>query len=206
MPTSAFEKLSKTKKQKLITDGIEVFSKLKYKQTNVNEITKALGITRTAFYYYFTDKKDFYEYLLYGKREDFLSKHVYNRTEKLDFFELLLELFDYLADCKNTPEEGFFRDLFINIDYVEQNNLLALIFLKEDIEGFTYINGLEKLSMETKEEVFEIVNLLFTFLFITVLKYYASNDSKEKARLVVEKKIKYLQNGIIKDEYRGDNI
>ena len=61
MPTSAFEKLSKTKKQKLISDGIEVFSKLKYKQTNVNEITKALGITRTAFYYYFTDKKDFYE-------------------------------------------------------------------------------------------------------------------------------------------------
>ena len=60
--------------------------------------------------------------------------------------------------------------------------------------------------METKEEVFEVVNLLFTFLFITVLKYYASNDSKEKARLVVEKKIKYLQNGIIKQEYRGDNI
>ena len=206
MPTNAFEKLSKTKKQKLMSDGIEVFSKLKYKQTNVNEITKALGITRTAFYYYFTDKKDFYEYLLYGKREDFLSKHVYNRTEKLDFFELLLELFDYLADCKNTLEEGFFKDLFINIDYIEQNNLLALIFLKEEIDGFTYINGLEKLSMETKEEVFEIVNLLFTFLFITVLKYYASNDSKEHARLVVEKKIKYLQNGIIKNEYRGDNI
>ena len=206
MPTNAFEKLSMTKKQKLIHDGIEVFSKLKYKQTNVNEITKALGITRTAFYYYFTDKKDFYEYLLYGKREDFLSKHVYNRTKKLDFFELLLELFDYLADCKNTSEEGFFRDLFINIDYVEQNDLLALIILKEDIEGFNYINGLEKFSMETKEEVFEIVNLLFTFLFITVLKYYASNDTKENARLVVEKKIKYLQNGIIKNEYRGDNI
>ena len=67
MPTNAFKKLSKTKKQKLMSDGIEVFSKLKYKQTNVNEITKALGITRTAFYYYFTDKKDFYEYLLYGK-------------------------------------------------------------------------------------------------------------------------------------------
>ena len=68
MPTNAFVNLTKLKKQKLVSDGFIAFSKLKYKQTNVNEITRELGITRTAFYYYFNDKKDFYDYLLYEKK------------------------------------------------------------------------------------------------------------------------------------------
>ena len=206
MPTLAFDKLSKIKQQKLINDGIEVFSKLKYKSTNVNEITKALGITRTAFYYYFSDKKDFYEYLLFTKREDFLTKHVYNRSVKLDIFELLLELFDYLASFKNTNEEGFFKDLFSNIDYMEQTQLLELIVLKDDIKNFSYINGLEKFSMDRKEEVIEFVVLLFSMVFISMLKYYSTDNSRENAKNDLDKKLRYLQNGIIKKEYRGDNI
>ena len=206
MPTVAFEKLSKIKKQKLTDDGLSAFSKLKYKKTNVFEITKELGITRTAFYYYFTDKKDFYEYLLYSKREDFLKRHVYNQNSKIDIFDLLLELFDYLASYKGTTEEGFFKDLFSNIDYIEQNNLLAQIVSKDNIEAYTYINGLEKFSMETKEEIFEFVILLFSFVFNSMLQYYTSDSLKEDAKFVLKKKLKYLQNGIIKNEYRGDNI
>ena len=82
MPTNAFLNLTKLKKQKLINDGFKAFSKLKYKSTNVNEITRELGITRTAFYYYFNDKKDFYEYLLYEKREEFMQAYVYNQKDK----------------------------------------------------------------------------------------------------------------------------
>ena len=104
---------------------------IKYKKTNVNEITRELGITRTAFYYYFNDKKDFYDYLLYEKREEFMQTYVYNQQNKIDFFDLLLKLFDYLSNYKGMPQEGFFKDLFINIDYVEQNNLLEQIVSKD---------------------------------------------------------------------------
>ena len=75
-----------------------------------------------------------------------------------------------------------------------------------DIREVGYIKGLEKFSMDTKEEIFEFVILLFSFVFNSTLNYYLSNESQEHAKHVLEKKLKYLQNGIIKKEYRGDNI
>ena len=206
MPTLAYNNLQETKKQKLIEDGILSFNSLKYRTTNVFEITKTLGITRTAFYYYFTDKDDFYETLVNYKKEEFLKNHVYTQADKLDIFELLVKLFEYLSNYKASSEEGFFLDLIYNIDYVKQNDLLDQIIKKDDIFEYTYINGLEKFSMDTKEEVFEFVFLLFEIVFHSVLNYYLHNVSKDVALHQLKKKLDYLKNGIIKEEYRGENI
>lgn len=206
MPTLAYNNLQETKKQKLIEDGILSFNSLKYRTTNVFEITKTLGITRTAFYYYFTDKDDFYETLVNYKKEEFLKNHVYTQADKLDIFELLVKLFEYLSNYKASSEEGFFLDLIYNIDYVKQNDLLDQIIKKDDIFEYTYINGLEKFSMDTKDEVFEFVFLLFEIVFHSVLNYYLHNVSKDVALHQLKKKLDYLKNGIIKEEYRGENI
>lgn len=206
MPTLAYNNLQETKKQKLIEDGILLFNSLKYRTTNVFEITKTLGITRTAFYYYFTDKDDFYETLVNYKKEEFLKNHVYTQADKLDIFELLVKLFEYLSNYKASDEEGFFLDLIYNIDYVKQNDLLDQIIKKDDIFEYTYINGLEKFSMDTKDEVFEFVFLLFEIVFHSVLNYYLHNVSKDVALHQLKKKLEYLKNGIIKEEYRGENI
>lgn len=206
MPTLAYNNLQETKKQKLIEDGILSFNSLKYRTTNVFEITKTLGITRTAFYYYFTDKDDFYETLVNYKKEEFLKKHVYTQADKLDIFELLVKLFEYLSNYKSSSEEGFFLDLIYNIDYVKQNDLLDQIIKKDDIFEYTYINGLEKFSMDTKDEVFEFVFLLFEIVFHSALNYYLRNVSKDVALHQLKKKLDYLKNGIIKEEYRGENI
>ena len=206
MPTLAYNNLQETKKQKLIEDGILLFNSLKYRTTNVFEITKTLGITRTAFYYYFTDKDDFYETLVNYKKEEFLKNHVYTQADKLDIFELLVKLFEYLSNYKASDEEGFFLDLIYNIDYVKQNDLLDQIIKKDDIFEYTYINGLEKFSMDTKDEVFEFVFLLFEIVFHSVLNYYLHNVSKDVALHQLKKKLDYLKNGIIKEEYRGENI
>ena len=206
MPTLAYNNLQETKKQKLIEDGILSFNSLKYRTTNVFEITKTLGITRTAFYYYFTDKDDFYETLVNYKKQEFLKNHVYTQADKLDIFELLVKLFEYLSNYKASSEEGFFLDLIYNIDYVKQNDLLDQIIKKDDIFEYTYINGLEKFSMDTKDEVFEFVFLLFEIVFHSVLNYYLHNVSKDVALHQLKKKLDYLKNGIIKEEYRGENI
>lgn len=206
MPTLAFNNLAENKKQKLIDDGFKAFNKIHYHTTNVFEITKTLGITRTAFYYYFTDKKDFYEVLVSIKKEEFLNKHVYSKNNKLDIFDLLIELFDYLIEYKGSSHEGFFIDLFTNIDYVEQNNLLDQIISKDDIETYTYIHGLDKFSMDLKEEVFEFVFLLFEIVFHQALNFYITSITKTNAKLALNKKLEYLKNGIIKKEYRGENI
>lgn len=206
MPTIAYNNLQETKKQKLIEDGILLFNSLKYRTTNVFEITKTLGITRTAFYYYFTDKDDFYETLVNYKKEEFLKNYVYTQADKLDIFELLVKLFEYLSNYKASSEEGFFLDLIYNIDYVKQNDLLDQIIKKDDIFEYTYINGLEKFSMDTKDEVFEFVFLLFEIVFHSVLNYYLHNVSKDVALHQLKKKLDYLKNGIIKEEYRGENI
>lgn len=206
MPTLAYNNLQETKKQKLIEDGILSFNSLKYRTTNVFEITKTLGITRTAFYYYFTDKDDFYETLVNYKKEEFLKKHVYTQADRLDIFELLVKLFEYLSNYKASDEEGFFLDLIYNIDYVKQNDLLDQIIKKDDIFEYTYINGLEKFSMDTKDEVFEFVFLLFEIVFHSALNFYLHNVSKDVALHQLKKKLDYLKNGIIKEEYRGENI
>ena len=78
MPNIAFNKLTANKKKQILEAGYLVFGEYGYQNTSINQITNVLNMTRTSFYYYFTDKDDFYRLLVEDQKQTFLSKYIYN--------------------------------------------------------------------------------------------------------------------------------
>ena len=199
MPTDVFMNLNKTKKERIVKIGLEVFSKNKYHKTSVKLITESLGITRTAFYYYFNGKDDFYKYLITLKKDEFVNKYIYANDEKIDLFELFSKLFEYLSTYKGTLQEAFFLDLFYNMDFDEQNTLLLQLIGRESYSEFSHLMGFDKYKMKSKDEVSEVVNILFAMVYHQMLYYYHSDISMMAAKENLDIKMGYLKYGILKE-------
>lgn len=205
MPTEVFRNLNE-QKQKLLRDKLyETFSKYSFHKININLISKELGITRTAFYYYFQDKNDVYEYLVSYQKEKFIKEYIFNRDDKIDFLELLNALFDFLASYKNTVYQGFFEELSYSIDYHDQSSFLELITKNKELEHYSHFAGFNKYRMETHEEKIDITRILFLVVFNHAIHFYNSDKDLEIAKKELDKKFDFLFNGLIKDQYRGEN-
>lgn len=203
MPTEVFLKLTKSKKEELTKLGFEAFSKKHYRDTSINDLAKSFGMTRTAFYYYFSGKEDLYQYLVTLKKNEFVNSYIYNKECKLELFDLFTLLFEYLATFKESNIQAFFLDLFYNIDFDLQNTLLLQLLGRETYEDFSHFEGFSKYKMTSKEEIKEVVNLLFAIVYHETLFYYNNNISLDIAKQNLKTKMDYMKYGILKKE--GNN-
>lgn len=204
MPTEVFINLNENKKNLLREKLYETFSKYSYHKININLISEELGITRTAFYYYFQDKRDVYEYLVSYQKNKFVKEYIFNQNRKIDFEELLNLLFAFLASYKNTIYQGFFEDLFYSVDYNDQSVFLELITNNKDLQDYTHFAGFDKYRMESHEEKIDITRILFLVVFNHAIHYYNSDKELEIAKKELDRKFDFLFNGLIKEEYRGE--
>ena len=198
MPNIAFNKLTANKKKQILEAGYLVFGEYGYQNTSINQITKVLNMTRTSFYYYFSDKDDFYHLLVEDQKQAFLSKYIYNKEQKVDLFDIFLKLFDYLTECKKTPIEPFLLDLFYNISFDKQNELLKQ--LEQTNRDYSHFTGFNHYAMQTESECHEVVMLLFILVYHEIMTYYRNSISAEDAKCELEKKMNLLKYGIIKKE------
>ncbi len=199
MPTKVFLNLPSHKKDKLIEGAFIAFSNTPYKDITVKDITKTLGITRTAFYYYFTDKLDIYNYITLSIKEEFVDDCVYKREDKIDLFELVILLFDYLSKFKNTTKMNYFIDLFNNIGYNSQTTLLSQLLTHNVHEEFRKFKGFNDYKMKNEEQVNDILRVVFSMTFHKLLNYYTHEINIEKSRSDLIDELNFIKYGIIEE-------
>ena len=113
--------------------------------------------------------------------------------------ELFSKLFEYLSTYKGTLQEAFFLDLFYNMDFDEQNTLLLQLIGRESYSEFSHLMGFDKYKMKSKDEVSEVVNILFAMVYHQMLYYYHSDISMMAAKENLDIKMGYLKYGILKE-------
>ncbi len=196
MPKKVFYLLSTEKQNQLIEASYKVFGENTYFGTSINQLTEALNITRTAFYYYFYNKEDLYDYLVSLQKDCFINNYIYDKNRKLDLEEIFILLFDFLSTFKNTQMKNFFLDLFFNISYDRQEELLE----KLNNENFSHFIGFDEYNIETKEEAMEIVYIMFSIVGREIFNYYQTSISLEDAKASLIRKIDLIKYGIDKGE------
>ncbi|TXK86951.1 helix-turn-helix transcriptional regulator, partial [Parageobacillus sp. SY1] len=61
-------------KEKIIETSIELFDRKGFKETSVQEIVEAIGVTKGAFYYYFKSKEELLKDICISYIEDLLEQ------------------------------------------------------------------------------------------------------------------------------------
>ena len=201
MPKKVFNSLEPNKKAALVNAAYNVFSKHPYHLVSINEITKELGITRTAFYYYFYNKEDLYGYLITKEKEEFINNYIYSSKKKISLEEIFELLFIYLSKYKGTNKQNFYIDLFYNISFDRQNVLIEKLS-RSNNSTYGHFIGFEYYKVDSKEEEKEISLILFEMVFHEILHYYESTISYEEALIKLNKKIDLIKHGIVKKEYK----
>lgn len=102
MPLAPFEKLNPRKKKYLLAAAEGEFARLPYDRVSVFEIARSAGISRSSFYYYFSDKEDLYHYLLSQIRDELLDS-LPREIDLEDFPTLLLDFFAARRDTERGP-------------------------------------------------------------------------------------------------------
>lgn len=71
-------------KEKIIETSIELFDQKGFKETSVQEIVEAMGVTKGAFYYYYKSKEELLKDICISYIEDLLQQqqHILQNVEK----------------------------------------------------------------------------------------------------------------------------
>jgi len=196
-----FKKLSREKKEKIISAAAKVFAENGYYQANVAEICKEAGISNGALYKYFKDKKSLYistfefgtnelrkqvfEKYLKGTGSIYLKLHKLlkgivrfgekDRREIAIYFELGSKSMNTFAAVLSTKIEGMAREYYTNlIEQGKKNN---------EIDN----------SINTEMAAYLIDNIINTFGFSLYSEHYNtrfSNYFRTKSKKIsIEKKI-----------------
>lgn len=96
----------KDTKERIIQQALLYFSQHDYERTSLNDIAKALGVTKGAIYHYFDSKEElFKDAVLNGLiNVGTVSDNMRGEESTLSFKEKLALLFDYRLMAQETEE------------------------------------------------------------------------------------------------------
>jgi TetR/AcrR family transcriptional regulator len=118
MPTSTFENLESSKKERLMNAMIDEFSQVPYSQASINRIIKQAGIPRGSFYQYFTDKEDAYRTVLsrIAHEKAALFKEVIIANPEAGFYNELLGLLEQTIVWMKREPKYYRIGALVNLD------------------------------------------------------------------------------------------
>ena len=182
------------KKDKIIEKSMELFREKGYHTTKVEEITKALGISKGNFYTYFASKEEvLYEILNIMKNEKIRMLGEIN-TDKApkevlkDFIEDYKQyVFKYLKKVTLQNMDNFLKDERV-VNYVVEIQDILIEFLKKNI--VERIEG-------SKNKVYDL-RFITEFIFISMDAFFLDErlteelEIKRKYELTMENKINQI--------------
>lgn len=182
------------KKDKIIEKSMELFREKGYHTTKVEEITKALGISKGNFYTYFGSKEEvLYEILNIMKNEKIRMLGEIN-TDKApkevlkDFIEDYKRyVFKYLKKVTLQNMDNFLKDERV-VNYVVEIQDILIEFLKKNI--VERIEG-------SKNKVYDL-RFITEFIFISMDAFFLDErlteelEIKRKYELTMENKIEQI--------------
>ena len=131
--------IKKQKKRKILEKAFELFRKNGYMDTKVEDITKALGISKGSFYTYFKTKEELLCELLESIKESEMEK--YSKVEidenpKKTLENFIKERFKSFLELLNNVDIGVVRSFAQNIiagKFHEEMTKFFKDFIKENI-------------------------------------------------------------------------
>ena len=182
------------KKDKIIEKSMELFREKGYHTTKVEEITKALGISKGNFYTYFASKEEvLYEILNIMKNEKIRMLGEIN-TDKApkevlkDFIEDYKRyVFKYLKKVTLQNMDSFLKDEKV-VNYIVEMQDILIEFLKKNI--VERIEG-------SKNKVYDL-RFITEFIFISMDAFFLDErlteelKIKRKYELTMENKIEQI--------------
>ena len=182
------------KKDKIIEKSMELFCEKGYYATKVEEITKALGISKGNFYTYFASKEEvLYEILNIMKNEKIRMLGEIN-TDKApkevlkDFIEDYKRyVFKYLKKVTLQNMDSFLKDEKV-VNYIVEMQDILIEFLKKNI--VERIEG-------SKNKVYDL-RFITEFIFISMDAFFLDErlteelEIKRKYELTMENKIEQI--------------
>jgi len=182
------------KKDKIIEKSMELFCEKGYYATKVEEITKALGISKGNFYTYFASKEEvLYEILNIMKNEKIRMLGEIN-TDKApkevlkDFIEDYKRyVFKYLKKVTLQNMDSFLKDEKV-VNYIVEMQDILIEFLKKNI--------VEKIG-GSRSKVYDL-RFIAEFIFISIDAFFLDErlteelEIKRKYELTMENKIEQI--------------
>ena len=182
------------KKDKIIEKSMELFCEKGYHTTKVEEITKALGISKGNFYTYFNSKEEvLYEILNIMKNEKIRMLGEIN-TDKApkevlkDFIEDYKRyVFKYLKKVTLQNMDSFLKDEKV-VNYIVEMQDILIEFLKKNI--------VEKIG-GSRSKVYDL-RFITEFIFISMDAFFLDErlteelEIKRKYELTMENKINQI--------------
>ena len=182
------------KKDKIIEKSMELFCEKGYYATKVEEITKALGISKGNFYTYFNSKEEvLYEILNIMKNEKIRMLGEIN-TDKApkevlkDFIEDYKRyVFKYLKKVTLQNMDSFLKDEKV-VNYIVEMQDILIEFLKKNI--------VEKIG-GSRSKVYDL-RFITEFIFISMDAFFLDErlteelEIKRKYELTMENKIEQI--------------
>ena len=182
------------KKDKIIEKSMELFREKGYHTTKVEEITKALGISKGNFYTYFASKEEvLYEILNIMKNEKIRMLGEIN-TDKApkevlkDFIEDYKRyVFKYLKKVTLQNMDNFLKDEKV-VNYIVEMQDILIEFLKKNI--------VEKIG-GSRSKVYDL-RFITEFIFISMDAFFLDErlteelEIKRKYELTMENKIEQI--------------
>lgn len=95
IPTKTFFNLSEDKQERIITSGVNEFSKRTFEEAKLSNIIRESNIPRGSFYQYFSDKKDLYLHIfeIIKKKKIEYMKNLLTNEQEIPFLELFRLLY-----------------------------------------------------------------------------------------------------------------
>ena len=182
------------KKDKIIEKSMELFREKGYHTTKVEEITKALGISKGNFYTYFNSKEEvLYEILdiMKSERIKMLEEIDTDKPPKeilKDFIEDYKQyVFKYLKKVTLQNMDNFLKDERV-VNYVVEIQDILIEFLKKNI--------VEKIG-GSRSKVYDL-RFITEFIFISMDAFFLDErlteelEIKRKYELTMENKINQI--------------
>lgn len=187
VPKETFFHLTDEKKERIMKAAEKEFATNPLKDASIAMIIKDAEIPRGSFYQYFENKEDLYYYYFHTMRqsnfEDLVQEIQRNDGDLFIGFEVFAE--NMLQTVLKGEHAGFYRNLFLNMDYHAFNRVSPEISAarqrhhqqhreehREDQRKIlAYINQ-SMLKVETSHELSMLLHILMHTVFSTIVESY----------------------------------
>lgn len=212
MPKQTFFNLGEAKKERIIKAAMEEFAAHPYLKTSINRIIEEADISKGSFYQYFSNKKDLYKYIIEQVTEakmDFLAQKIKD-YQKLEFFELLRELF--IAGIQFKREYPLFSEIGDRLLNGSNESLKEEIYAESRPKSNEFFEQLLKKAVQ-EGEVDPKIDIKFTAFMLTdfsisIVSYFFENhdaDDLDQIMNYVDKMLYIIKNGMAEEEKNVTN-
>lgn len=212
MPKQTFFNLAAEKKQRIIAASMAEFAAHPYLKTSINRIIERADISKGSFYQYFNNKKDLYKYIIdqaTDAKMKFLGQKLQD-YQKLDFFELLRELF--IAGIEFKREYPLFSEIGDRLLNGSNESLKEEIYAESRPKSNEFFKqlleeGINKGQVDPEIDI-KFTSFLLTDLSISIVNYFFENhnpDNLDEIMNYVDKMLYIMKNGIAEGDKNVTN-